>query len=338
MRVFGEAIPDWRKILAAQKSVNLAALELGAEVVDCSDKFFSAPQNMLMPGKSTHMGDGWETRRRRGPGYDWAVIKLAIAGRIEEIVVDTSHFKGNFPESCSLEICDANGGIALAEVSWRELLPRTKLKANNAHRFKLKNIMEATHIRFNIFPDGGIARLRINGSPSSDGKISAGLRWLNALPDAAAHEALVSCCGSQAWAEKLQRQRPFTNREQLLRIGNETLDQLSEDDWRGAFSHHPKIGNGRATGDPQAQQWAKQEQSAVASAPSQTLNALKKANQEYYSRFGYIFIVCATGKSGGEMLRLLQQRLKNDARTELQIAASEQRKITQLRLEKMLNL
>src|SRR5207302_1878896 len=150
--------------------------------------------------------------------------------------------------------------------------------------------------------------------------------------------ALMSCCGSQAWAEKLQRQRPFTSREQLLRVGNEASEQLSEDDWREAFSQHPKIGERKAADGHQAGRWAKQEQSAVGSASSPTLIALKEANQEYYSRFGYIYIVCATGKTAEEMLRLLHERLKNDTRTELQIAAGEQRKITQLRLEKILTV
>jgi allantoicase len=120
------------------------------------------------------MSDGWETKRRRGPGHDWCVIQLGARGRVRRVEVDTAHFKGNFPESCSLEVCTRPAQRLAAEESyneddWRELLPRTKLQAHTRHFFEeeLTNAGDATHARFQIYPDGGVSRLRLYGSVAS---------------------------------------------------------------------------------------------------------------------------------------------------------------------------
>jgi allantoicase len=128
--------------------------------------FFGHRHNLIMPGRAANMSDGWETKRRRGPGHDWVVIKLGTRGRIHQVEVDTSHFKGNYPESCSLEGCDAADANALAGVAWTEILPRTKLQAHTRHHFtdELKHAVALTHVRFNIYPDGGVSRLRLYGS------------------------------------------------------------------------------------------------------------------------------------------------------------------------------
>jgi allantoicase len=138
--------------------------------------FFGHRHNLIMPGRAVNMSDGWETKRRRGPGHDWVVVKLGAPGRIRQVEVDTSHFKGNYPESCSLEGCDAPaaGGdaVALASVAaWAEILPRTKLQAHTRHHFtdELKQAAGAlTHVRLNIYPDGGVSRLRLYGSLAED--------------------------------------------------------------------------------------------------------------------------------------------------------------------------
>jgi allantoicase len=114
------------------------------------------------------MGDGWETRRRRGPGHDWAIVKLGASGRLERIEVDTNHFKGNYPDTCRLEACFAPGAArsALLEnaVSWSELLPQTRLSAHKRHFFsKLAAQGPWSHLRLDIFPDGGVSRLRVHG-------------------------------------------------------------------------------------------------------------------------------------------------------------------------------
>ena len=170
LRLLGEARPDWDRMRAQRARVDLVAAQHGGVPLAASDEFFSHPLNLVMPGRPTDMGDGWETRRRRGPGYDWVVLRLGHRGTIEEVVVDTTHFKGNFPESCRLEACDAPGlGSAVVPddaAPWRELLPRTRLRADTPHRFRaIGRSGPVTHVRLSIFPDGGVARLRLFGKP-----------------------------------------------------------------------------------------------------------------------------------------------------------------------------
>jgi allantoicase len=168
LRVYGEVAPDWKRLGRAGE-FDLAAVESGGRVIASSDMFFGHRHNLIMPGRGVDMGDGWETRRRRGPGHDWAVIQLSGAGRVRRVEVDTAHFKGNFPESCSLEAFDAGGeafdNAAVASLPWREVLPRTRLQAHTRHFYEeeLKESGALTHVRFNIYPDGGVSRLRIYG-------------------------------------------------------------------------------------------------------------------------------------------------------------------------------
>ncbi|MGH7297179.1 MAG: allantoicase, partial [Polyangiaceae bacterium] len=129
LRVHGEVAADWERLLASGSPVDLAAIENGGEVVLVADMFFGHRENLIMPGRAANMGEGWETRRRRGPGNDWAIVKLGRAGVIEKIEVDTNHFKGNFPESCSVEgttlesACPAEM-LASRAIAWTEVVPR----------------------------------------------------------------------------------------------------------------------------------------------------------------------------------------------------------------------
>lgn len=169
LRVYGEVVPDWAALARRGGWLDLAAVEHGGLVLSCSDMFFGHRHNLIMPGRGRDMGDGWETKRRRGPGHDWAVIKLAARGRIQAVEVDTAHFKGNFPESCALEACDAEGAslTELADATWREILPRHKLQADTRHFFEEEiRAADATHLRFHIYPDGGVSRLRAYGTIS----------------------------------------------------------------------------------------------------------------------------------------------------------------------------
>jgi len=165
LRVYGEPVRDPH--LRPGVTADLAALMNGGLVVDCSDMFFGHRHNLILPGRSTHMGDGWETKRRRGPGHDWTIVRLAARGTIERIEVDTDHFKGNAPESCSVEVCDAPDltpeRLSSGDPGWTTLLPRTPLQADAQHRFDVSG-GPATHARLAIYPDGGIARLRLFGS------------------------------------------------------------------------------------------------------------------------------------------------------------------------------
>ncbi|HEV7375737.1 MAG TPA: allantoicase [Pyrinomonadaceae bacterium] len=169
LRVYGEVMPDWNA-LARRGEIDLAAVENGARVLHCSDMFFGHLHNLIMPGRALDMSDGWETKRRRGPGFDWAVIKLATKGEIRRVEVDTSHFKGNYPDTCSLEACDAEGKVVdestISSLPWKEVLPLTRLQAHTRHFYEeeLKQTEAVTHVRFNIYPDGGVSRLRLYGT------------------------------------------------------------------------------------------------------------------------------------------------------------------------------
>ena len=162
LRVFGEVLPDWEALRRHNSEIDLAAAEHGGTVLEASDMFFGHRHNLIMPGRAQDMSDGWETKRRRGEGFDWCVIKLGNAGTIKRVEVDTSHFKGNYPESCSIE---AGSNTNLDEIVWQELLPNTRLQAHTRHIFvdELENCGTVTHVRFNIYPDGGVSRLRLYG-------------------------------------------------------------------------------------------------------------------------------------------------------------------------------
>ncbi len=161
---------------------------------------------------------------------------------------------------------------------------------------------------------------------------------LNALPPADRAEALASCCGATAWVATLNQQFPFASEPALYEAAERTWYSLTEADWREAFLHHPKIGDVRALKEKFASTatWAAGEQGAVQQASQATLAALVAGNEAYERRFGYIFIVCATGKSADEMLALLQARLPNEPVAEIRVAMGEQAKITRLRLGKLL--
>jgi allantoicase len=168
LRVYGEAAIDWRRIAKAGKAIDLASILNGGLVLGASDMHFGARDNMIMPGRARNMGDGWETRRRRGPGHDWAIVRLGTAGTMARVEIDTNHYKGNYPESASLEGCLAPGASLdmLATAAWTEVLPRTPLQPHRRHYFakELRVSSPISHVRINIFPDGGISRLRIHGT------------------------------------------------------------------------------------------------------------------------------------------------------------------------------
>lgn len=169
LHAYGIVSPDWARLERSGGDIDLAAVENGALVISCSDMFFGHRHNLIMPGRAANMSDGWETKRRRGPGHDWAIIKLGRPGVIHSVEVDTSHFKGNFPESCSLETCNgkdlSEDQLTDVSVPWTSLLARTRLQAHTRHFFdqELTDTGVATHLRFNIFPDGGVSRLRVYG-------------------------------------------------------------------------------------------------------------------------------------------------------------------------------
>lgn len=342
LRVHGEVVPSGNR--ASRKKIDLAAIENGGSIVASSDQFYGVPWNLLMPGRGKNMGDGWETRRRRDPGHDWVIVRLGAAGSVREIEVDTAHFKGNFPESCSLEALSAPGSSSpdslVSSSAWKQILPRTLLKANARHSFKreLREAGAATHIRFNIFPDGGVSRVRIYGQPQDPAEGRTPLDRFNALPAARAAHALIDCCGSKQWVSRMMEKRPFAKVEEMLEAAETIWKAMDGKEQRAAFRHHPPIG-GKKAGAKQsakAKRMSRGEQSAALKGEPETLAVLAAANQAYHAAFGHVFLICAAGKSSEEILKSLRQRLSNDPETEWRIAAEEQRKITRRRLEKLL--
>jgi len=173
--------------------------------------------------------------------------------------------------------------------------------------------------------------------------LTRGLDRLNSLSREEAETGLLKCCGSVKWAQRMAQLRPFQTAEELHDSASRVWWELQQEDWLEAFRQHPQIGE-KKIGEkkaavakaPQTSKWAGDEQSGTRNARPELLDALAQANRKYQERFGYIFIVCATGKSAEEMLALLEQRLHNAPAAEIRIAAEEQSKITRLRLEKLL--
>ena len=169
LRVYGEVAVDWPALARSRKTFDLAAIQNGGLVLGASDMHFGSKDNLIMPGRSKNMGDGWETRRRRGPGHDWLVLRLGGPGTIDRVLIDTNHFKGNYPDSASLEGCHSKETrlevLASDAPGWQDVLPQTKLRPHHRHFWspEIRTRGPFTHLRFRIFPDGGVSRLRIHG-------------------------------------------------------------------------------------------------------------------------------------------------------------------------------
>jgi allantoicase len=173
LKVYGEVFKDWSTV-KKDELIDLAAASNGAQSVLCNDMFFSHMDNLIMPGRGVNMGDGWETKRNRTPNNrDWVIVRLAHKGIIEKILIDTCHFKGNYPDSCLIEGCSISkeeesklDSAEIAEaIKWTTILPQSKLSADHEHYFdkEITSKESFTHVRLTIFPDGGISRMRLWG-------------------------------------------------------------------------------------------------------------------------------------------------------------------------------
>jgi allantoicase len=341
LRVHGDVLParTWMGPRARPQIVDLAAADHGGLVTACNDMFFGSRHNLIMPGRGVNMGDGWETKRSRRAGPDWVVVRLATEGAIERVVVDTTHFKGNAPDACAIEVIaserDPDGA---REEGWVPLLAKTSLQPHTTHTYDVSG-PPATHARLRIWPDGGVSRLRLFGTPSAEGRVRAGLRALRAMPDPELEAALRACCGSSAWVREMVAARPFDDFSTLVARAHAIWHDLGKENWDEAFRAHPRIGETKAQAHQgeQARAWSAGEQAGVTGSSAATREGLREANRAYEERFARIYIVCATGKSAEEMLAIAKERLGSDPETELRRAAAEQAKITELRLEKLVN-
>src|SRR5690606_29206977 len=168
LRIYGEVRPN-PEIFGSGKSIDLFALEHGGRALVCSDEHFGSMHNLNIAGRGSNMGDGWETARRRGPGNDWVVLALGHPGTVERIVIDTAHFKGNYPDRARIQAASAGDArleeLVAASEHWPVLLATTKLGADREHVYarELEAVGPVSHLRLSIYPDGGVSRLRVYG-------------------------------------------------------------------------------------------------------------------------------------------------------------------------------
>jgi allantoicase len=193
LRVHGEVVPDPRFLSTG--TVDLAALENGGTVTGCSNMFYSSPTNLISPGEARVMGEGWETARRRDEGNDWVEFALAGPGVVRVAELDTSYFVGNAPGWASLRGCDARVANVDDADAWFDLLPRKRLQPDTRHRFRLSGLPEVTHVRLDIYRDGGMARVRLWGDLSATGREDLVVRWFNLLTVAHARAVLAEDAG-----------------------------------------------------------------------------------------------------------------------------------------------
>ncbi len=346
LRVHGEVVAAPRWLGKPGAEVDLAALENGAVVVRCNDMFFGSRNNLILAGPSTHMGDGWETRRSRKTAPDWAIVELATEGEIQRLEVDTSHFKGNFPESCAVYGVRLARGARFDEAgnadgaAWEPIVARTKLQAHTRHFYEEEILARGpySHLRLEIFPDGGVARLRAWGAASDRGREAVSLRALRLASPAERQAMLRATCGATRWVERMLAELDgLSDLASLSAAAERAFDALDRDDWVEAFRAHPRIGEKKAavaTG-ARAASWAGGEQAKVDAASDAAKAELVTINQAYEARFGFLYIVCATGKTADEMIAIAKERMTHTPEQEIRVASGEQRKITQLRLEKL---
>lgn len=206
LRVHGEVVPDPRWFTGAP--LDLAALENGGAVTDCSNRFYSSPSNLLLPGKARVMGEGWETARRRDDANDWVSVRLLEEGVVRQVEVDTTHFKGNAPGWFRL----TGGTDPGRQEDWVELIGHTRLQPDTRHQFRVRVPTAVRHVRIDVYPDGGFGRLRVYGELSADGRSRVGLNWYDRLPAHRASAVLSDEAGlGREAADVVASKRPLTD-------------------------------------------------------------------------------------------------------------------------------
>jgi len=321
LRVEGEPIPGMQEV-CPEGATDLAAAAIGGRWLEASDFHYSPPSNLLLPTESAGMWDGWETRRRRGPGHDWASFRLGLPGVVDAVVVDTTHFKGNSPGWVSLDVSKDGD-------EWTTVVDHSAVAPDQPNEIHLEAPASAGYVRLSLHPDGGIARFRVFGVPDVAAAGAARLDYLNSLFEEAARGSFLTACVSHRWVDHMTGARPFESVEAVLSEAELGFASLREADWLQAFAAHPRIGD---LGGPTENR----EQSGTATASREILNDLVEVNRKYEEKFGFTYIVYATGKTAEAMLGIARERLGNDRSTEIAIAAAEQRMITRTRLSRML--
>lgn len=340
LRLRGVPVPDLRSLAGPGRPLDLAAAEYGGYVVGSSGGSVSTPSDLLLPhADAADTGKRPRPRRRRGPAHDRVVVRLAAAAAIDwveiDTEVDTAHDEDGLAGRCTVEahhVIDTDtdpGGDDPPRDGWTTVVGPADLRSHARHVFPVPGPVTATHVRFTVHSTAAVSRLRVFGRVTGEGWERFGLRFLNSLPAEHAAAELEACCASPAWASRLAGMRPYRDVPALLAASDEVWNALPRSEWRRAFAAHPRIGE-RAGG------WSRREQAGVRDADNAVLDALVEGNRAYEERFGHVFLVCASGRTARDMLAELRERLGNDAETETVVAADEQRKITRLRLRRLL--
>ncbi len=341
LRVAGTVVPDpftfWRS-----GSIDLVAIENGGREVAVSDQFFGPPSNLTLPGRGVNMGDGWETKRRRTKGSDWCVLQLGRRGVIDRVQLDTHFFKGNAPQAVRILAVDATGKSAeelrqlcQTDDGWSPLVDLHPLVQHRRHQLDPIAAAPATHVRVHIYPHGGVNRLRFFGRPLPTQAESSALAELASTGQFGLFK---SVCASEQWAQQVAAAGPYQRVDALLASAERLWFGLAEADWLQAFAAHPRLGQTRpaSTASALSSAWSEGEQAGIAAAEAATLQELADLNDQYLNRFGFVFLLCATGKTAAQTRDAIKARIDNDRATELHIAAREQWKITRLRFGKWL--
>ena len=279
LRVEGTPIPAMEEV-CPDGLTDLASAVLGGEALDASDKHYSDPSNLLRTNPSAGMWDGWETKRRRGLGHDWAEFRLGLLGEVQKVVVDTTHFKGNSPGWVSFEV--SHDGR-----EWEQVIDRSPVVAHSLNHIELDRPTLASYARLSIHPDGGVARLRVLGSPEREEAGEVRVSYLNALFDSEANNFFRTACAASGWVGDMVSGRPYASPSDVLASAESAFDLLGDEDWLEAFAGHPRIGE---RGDAEANR----EQAGAASASRELIARLTKVNEEYEAKFGFTYIVYAT--------------------------------------------
>ena len=175
----GDPIPARDEVCADDEGIDLLRSLVGGEAIDASDVHYSPPSNLLRPTEPAGMWDGWETKRRRGPGNDWVIFRLGLPGAVDSVEVDTRHFKGNAPGWVSVQVSDDGE-------AWEQVIDRAQVKPDTVNLLTLDRSAQAGFVRVDIHPDGGLARLRVRGHPDPEGSEGLRLLYLNSLFDSEA--------------------------------------------------------------------------------------------------------------------------------------------------------
>lgn len=332
LKVMGHPVPNWMAPgYRWGQHMDLAALVNGGQVHSASDKHYGSHQNLILPG----VEQGWETRRRRQPGNDWAVVHLAGSSKVKAVTLDTTHFHGNCPDKAQLEASSAHDP---KPGDWFELLPPQTMIPHTEHHFQEEILPNSgiRWVRLNILPDGGMARLRIWGELDSVGYQQARLAFLNSCSVETLKAVFKEVCHCEKWALDMANSAPFFSLDDLQQKGLDHWRSCGEAEWLESLQGHPRIGD-KSTKKGLSANWSRGEQNKAQSADEKTAAKLLEVQQEYFEKFGFIFLVFASGKSSAEILAQAEERIENSKEEELRNVAEQQAKITHLRLEKLLS-